>query len=158
MNVWYFAYGSNLNKQQMKRRVGKLKDSTRAVLRDHRVVFDTYSQTWRGGVADIVESPGDAVYGAAYLLTEEQVKELDKYEGVPRLYSRRRVTVEVDDMLLDTITYVASNPGKFIKPSQKYLDSVTSGLRQHGYEEEIAKRIVRAAEGNQDSLHLNRRT
>lgn len=152
MDVWYFAYGSNLNKEQMKRRVGKWRDSTKAILRDHKLVFDIYSQSWKGGVADVVESPGGFVYGAVYLLTEDQIKELDKYEAVPTLYSKRKVNVEIDDkMQLDALAYVASNPGKFLKPSKEYLGSVMSGLRQHGYDEKIIKQIGRIAESAENT-------
>jgi hypothetical protein len=37
MNVWYFAYGSNVKLAQMKERVGEFKLSRRAVLRNYKL-------------------------------------------------------------------------------------------------------------------------
>ena len=67
MCCWYFAYGSNLCKEQMRKRVGEWRESKRAKLLGFRLTFDSR------GRADIVEDPQGVVYGAVYLLTSEQL-------------------------------------------------------------------------------------
>ena len=146
MSVWYFAYGVNLDKDIMRRRVGEWAEARRARLRNYELRFNTYSPTWRGGTASIVEKEGAVVYGVAYLIDEEQMRALDKHVGVPSRYSRIKVTVETEDgELLNAMTHVASNPKHNIPPSQQYLAALLRGLRQHGYGEDVVRTVKKVA-------------
>jgi len=147
MAVWYFAYGANLNKELMRKRVGEWKDCKRGVLEGYRLSFGVFSKSWGGGVANIVEESNSKVYGAVYLLDEEQLKVLDRYEGVPNIYLRRKVIVKTDDGEVEAVTYVAANPRQFVKPSAEYLAMMQKGLKQHGYGNEVLKEVKRIAEG-----------
>lgn len=141
MAVWYFAYGSNLDQEGMRRRVGGWLDLKPAILRGYRLVFNVFSSSWRGGVANIEESPGSVVYGAVYLLEESQLEKLDKYEGVPHLYHRRKITVEAGGTPLEAYVYVATNPRPKLAPSASYLALVLKGLRKLGYSEDIIQSV-----------------
>ncbi|HIQ29634.1 MAG TPA: gamma-glutamylcyclotransferase [Candidatus Caldiarchaeum subterraneum] len=146
MEVWYFAYGVNLDKEVMRRRVGEWIEAKRAILRNYELRFNTYSPTWRGGTASIVEKEGAVVYGVAYLISEEQMKALDKHVGVPNRYSRIKVKVETEDGdELPAMTHVSNNPKYHIHPSQQYLASLLRGLKQHGYQEEVIKTVKKVA-------------
>lgn len=81
----YFAYGSNLNINQMKRRCPDAVEISPAVLSGWKLVERTY--------ADIEESPGDCVNGALYQISENDLAALDRYEGFPDCYTRREVMV-----------------------------------------------------------------
>lgn len=146
MRVWYFAYGSNLDQEGMRRRVGGWHDLKPAKLKGFRLVFDIYSSSWRGGVADVVEDEAGVVYGAAYLLDEEQLEKLDKYEGVPHLYHRRKVAVEVESTPLEAFIYVGSSPRPSVKPSTEYVALMIKGLKRIGHGEEAIKAVREAAE------------
>nr|BAJ49244.1 conserved hypothetical protein [Candidatus Caldarchaeum subterraneum] len=141
MAVWYFAYGSNLDQEGMRRRVGEWFDLKPAILRDYKLVFNVFSSSWRGGVANIEESPGSVVYGAVYLLEESQLEKLDKYEGVPHLYHRRKMTVEVGGRPLEAYVYVATNPRPRLTPSSSYLALVLKGLKKLGYSDDVIHSI-----------------
>ncbi|GBC69568.1 hypothetical protein HRbin01_01268 [archaeon HR01] len=147
MKVWYFAYGSNLDLETMRRKVGSWYELKPAILRNYRLVFDHYSPSWSGGTADVVESEGGIVYGAAYLLDEEQLKILDRFEGVPTSYNRRKVLIEVAGEKLEAFTYVVSNPKKYVRPSEEYLSKVLKGLRRLGYGDDVVNGVRRAAMG-----------
>src|SRR5688572_26760777 len=71
---------------------------TMARLLEHRLAFTIESRnTWRGGVADVLPSAGDEVWGAVWLIDGEESQALDEYEGVfrdPPAYERYAVTVE----------------------------------------------------------------
>ncbi|MDW7978931.1 MAG: gamma-glutamylcyclotransferase family protein [Candidatus Caldarchaeum sp.] len=146
MKVWYFAYGSNLDQEGMRRRVGGWYDLRPAVLRGFRLVFDVYSSSWKGGVADVVEDENGVVYGAAYLLDEQQLEKLDKYEGVPHLYHRRKVSVLVEGSAVDAFIYVGSSPRTALKPSPEYLSLMLKGLKKIGYGDDVIKTVREAAE------------
>ena len=147
MPVWYFAYGSNLDQDAMKRRIKYWHDLKPAILRGFKLVFDHYSSSWGGGVADVVESEGDIVYGGAYLLDESQLQTLDRYEGVPHIYNRRKVRVEVEGREVEAFVYVVSNPRKHIAPSPEYLSRIIRGLKKLGYGDEVIEKVRRAAAG-----------
>ena len=67
--LWYFAYGWSLEKSLMKKCIGKWLDARRAELKGFKLVFDAYSASWRGGVANLEEDESSKVYGVAYKIT-----------------------------------------------------------------------------------------
>lgn len=146
MKIWYFAYGSNLDQEGMRRRVGQWYELKPALLKGFRLVFDVYSGSWRGGVANVKEAETSVVYGAAYLLEEEQLEKLDKYEGVPHLYHRRKVYVEIEGKPVEAFVYVGSKPRTSVIPSTEYLSLMIKGLKKLGYGEEVLKAVRLAAE------------
>ena len=54
----YFAYGSNLNPDQMHHRCPEHSVVGLAALRDHRLTFPLTSHDWGGGVASVVPAHG----------------------------------------------------------------------------------------------------
>ena len=146
MDVWYFAYGANLDRELMRRRVGEWKDVRRAVLRGYELRFDTYSPSWRGATANIVEKEDGVVYGVAYLITEEQMRMLDRHVGVPNRYSKIKVLVETEEgERINALTYVSNNPKPRLFPSQQYLSTLLRGLKQHGYGDDVIRSVKRVA-------------
>ena len=136
---WYFAYGSNLNTRQMRKRIGKWEDSRRAVLKNHRLDFDKFSRgRWYGGVADVVECVGKEVVGAVYMITEQQLEKLDFWETG---YERSHVIVECDSKPIETVTYKVIDKEKFHAPSEKYIETVLEGLLNHGYSRPVVLKI-----------------
>jgi len=69
--VKYFAYGSNLSKSQMTKRVGNWENPEKCVAEGYRLTFDSR------GYADIISDRNSKVYGVIYELTEEQMCKLD---------------------------------------------------------------------------------
>jgi len=143
---WYFAYGSNLDTEGMRKRVGSWYDLKKALLRGYKLVFNVYSSSWRGGVANIVEDSQSVVYGAAYLLDEEQLQKLDRYEGVPHLYQRRKVVIELEGKPVEAFVYIGSNPRQALTPSNEYIALMLRGLKKLGYPDEVLKQVRETAE------------
>ncbi len=79
-SIWYFAYGSNIDANQMKERIGRYPDRVLGILRNWRLEFNKASAKVPGaGFANIMPCPGDAVEGVLYLLSEEELRRLDHY-------------------------------------------------------------------------------
>jgi gamma-glutamylcyclotransferase len=76
----YFAFGSNLDAEQMAERCPGSRAAFRARLADHRIDFTYPSRRWGGGAADIVPAPGESVWGMVWELTEGQLEILDRFE------------------------------------------------------------------------------
>jgi len=144
----YFAYGSNLDPDQMHARAPGHRVVGLAALRDHRLVFPHYSNRWGGGVSSIQGAHGPTVWGMLYEVGDADLAALDRFEGFRsagdqhNLYDREQITVELtrpDDgsfpRRVRAAIYVArpSNPSP---PSRKYLDVVLRGARHNRLPEE----------------------
>lgn len=89
----YFAYGSNLSREQMKIRCPQSSYVGKAILPNYALAFGGFSAGWGGAVATIERAAGAQVEGVLYLLPRADLWRLDGYEGHPRSYRRemRRV-------------------------------------------------------------------
>jgi len=84
----YFAYGSNMNLEQMQYRCPGSKPVGAARLRGWSLRERLH--------ADIEEEEWSVVEGVLWEVTGNHVFQLDAYEGYPRYYTRLIVTVEVE--------------------------------------------------------------
>lgn len=104
--VLYFAYGSNLNQDRLEARVGKVQNLGVGPLKKH--VFDYSAGNFAGPNTegfklrksffanvrvpkDWQERQNGRVWGAIYALTQDQLHELDQYEGYGRKQGYTRV-------------------------------------------------------------------
>ncbi len=125
--MYYFAYGSNLNRKQMQERCPDSKPLFTAVLPNYKLVFVGWSRKWRGGVASIKSFRGERVRGALYEVSEPCLQRLDRYEGD---YKRFKVTVVGEDKeLIEAITYIKAGQLEETPPSKEYLAVIQQGLR-----------------------------
>lgn len=87
----YFAYGSNLDQEQMRKRCPDSKLIGKSGLHGYRLDFTRFSKGWGGGVADIVPDDKLCVLGLLFMVSSEDLEILDKYEGHPFIYIRFEV-------------------------------------------------------------------
>lgn len=122
----YFAYGSNMNVDQMADRCPGATVIGVGVLRDHRFVIN------RRGVATVVRSAGDEVHGVLWRVGAEHRETLDRLEGHHEdgRYDRLTMVVEVRGETVECELYVdpdsAGGP-----PRDGYLDLVVTGADHH---------------------------
>lgn len=90
---WYFAYGSNLDAQQMTRRCPTATMVAVASLAGHRIAFAGSSRTWHGAVATLLPDPQGSIAGLVWALGKVDLPALDGFEGHLRSYRRRVVDV-----------------------------------------------------------------
>ncbi|TMQ73236.1 MAG: gamma-glutamylcyclotransferase [Candidatus Eisenbacteria bacterium] len=157
----YFAYGSNLDPDQMRSRCPESRVVGLAMLRDHRLTFPLYSEFWGGGAAGVSHAHGSTVWGVLYELSDDDLAKLDQYEGWRgvgdhhNLYDRDTVTVELtrpDDgsvpRRVRAYTYLARtlNP---TPPSRRYLDVVLKGARHHRLPPEYVEALAAVEVGSE---------
>jgi gamma-glutamylcyclotransferase len=131
--VYYFAYGSNLNRKQMRERCPESRPLYVATLPNYKLVFSGWSRQWRGGVASIKPLRGEKVLGAVYELTDKDLRRLDSYEGYPGSYRRLNVTVfNEDGEPVEAVTYIKSEQSEETAPSKGYLAVMEQGCRDWG--------------------------
>ncbi len=81
MSELYFAYGSNLDAEQMRARCPTARGLERARLDGHRLAFTHFSKRWQGGAADVVRAAGGVVWGVLYAMGPEDFARLDPFES-----------------------------------------------------------------------------
>ena len=135
--MFYFAYGSNMERVQLKRLCPKARFVAAAVLPDHELVFSGQSRMWGGGIADIRDLPGKKVEGVVWEISEVEREVLDEYEGYPELYVRQDVQVRTaSGKVVTAFAYVMANPGRELPPSKPYKRLLVSGAEEHDLSEE----------------------
>ena len=128
--MYYFAYGANLNRKQMLERCPDSKPKFMVTLPNYKLIFVGWSRKWRGGVATIKRFGGEKVLGGIYDVSEQCLRQLDRYEEG---YDRLKVTVftEVDEPI-EAITYIKSGQLEETQPSKEYLVLTQQGYRDWG--------------------------
>lgn len=126
--MYYFAYGTNLNRKQMLERCPESKPKFIATLHNYKLVFVGWVRQWRGGVASIRSFRGAKVLGAIYEASEEDLKRLDRYEGSD--YRRLNVIVNNEDgEPIEAVTYIKTQQAEETKPSPEYLSIIQQGYK-----------------------------
>ena len=132
----YFAYGSNMNPARMAKRCPGAIDLGGAVLRNHRVVERLY--------ADIDFEEGADMQGVLYVITEEHLRKLDRFEGYPSVYRRIWVDVEFEDCVYQAVTYEMAWQTKVARDRIKYPEEYrllcSNGARVHNIKNNFTKK------------------
>tara|TARA_X000000368_G_C22422707_1_gene446800 strand:+ start:109 stop:516 length:408 start_codon:yes stop_codon:yes gene_type:complete len=116
----YFAYGSNLNHFQMKRRC---KDSfflKKYELKGYRLNFRSKYR-----VADIEKKSKSIIQGALFEISKSDEKKLDVYEDYPILYKKMYFNYYNKKVM----TYIMAKKTKFRYPSERYLNVIKQGYK-----------------------------
>ena len=129
----YFAYGSNLNHFQMKRRC---KDSIflkKINLKDFRLTFRSKYRA-----ADIEKKKNSIVPGALYEISKSDEKKLDIYEDFPMLY-KKYYFYYYDKKVM---TYIRVNKKSFKYPTERYLNIVKQGYKDCNLDGKYLKKAL----------------
>lgn len=101
----YFAYGSNINLEQMAHRCPD-------ALLVGPVTLQNYELQFRGsGFATVAPKKDCVVHGLLWKLTPSCEQSLDRYEGYPRHYTKETVTVkDAAGAELPVMVYIMAEP------------------------------------------------
>jgi gamma-glutamylcyclotransferase (GGCT)/AIG2-like uncharacterized protein YtfP len=128
----YFAYGSNMDPNQMASRCPGAVSIGSARLAGYELAFVWDSPGWGGGVATVIPSSGREVWGVLWDLTAGHIEALDRYEGVAiHAYVREHLNVETDDGVVNALIYLATDTREK-PPSRRYVDALIRGAKAHG--------------------------
>ena len=129
----YFAYGSNLNHFQMKRRC---KDSVfikKFELKGFRLNFRSKYRA-----ADIEPKKGSIVPGGLFEISKSDEKKLDVYEDFPTLY-RKYYFYHYGKKIM---TYTMVNKTTFKFPTERYLNVVKRGYKDCNLDTKYLKKAL----------------
>jgi gamma-glutamylcyclotransferase (GGCT)/AIG2-like uncharacterized protein YtfP len=114
----YFAYGSNLNHFQMKRRCKDSKFLKKINLKDFKLTFRSKYRA-----ADIEPKKNSIVPGALFEISKSDEKKLDVYEDYPILYKKFYFYYYRKKVM----TYTMVNKSRFMFPTERYFNIVKRG-------------------------------
>lgn len=132
----YAAYGSNMNLLQMKKRCPAAEKICTDILKDYRLEF-------RGvGVATIIPEKGAEVPVVLWSITRGCEKVLDIYEGYPRLYIKKEISVHVNNTKNDAMAYVMTEEyaKKRYPPKNEYFETIKDGYADNEIDLEPLKK------------------
>lgn len=135
--VRYFAYGSNMDVDQLKGLCPSAEVLGAGVLKGYRLGFTIYSSGWGGGAADVVPEPGREVWGIAYVMDTKDLDQLDSKEGCPDHYGRVELLVHVSGTeYRDVWVYEAAQKRSFVPPKRQYIKIMIRAAIRYGFPQE----------------------
>ncbi|MEM4347893.1 MAG: gamma-glutamylcyclotransferase family protein [Candidatus Altiarchaeota archaeon] len=138
MRVFYFAYGSNMDKNRMVNRGVKIFSEDIAVVKGWKLVFNKRATSDKGvGYANIIPDKNSEVYGVIYEIEEADILKLDNYEGYPNHYNRQLIPVLIlkNKKEVKAQVYIAQKnmTDDSLKPSSGYMKYLIDGAKQHNF-------------------------
>jgi len=135
--LWYFAYGSNMVRSRLQRRVGPVRDAGCQPLSHYRHAFVKRGQDGTAKGA-ILRAPAQRVYGVVYELTETQLEALTPYEG-----GYARVEVIVQGQAMTSFEPLAEAIQHGLRPTERYVRYYLEGMIEHGFPSHYVREIQR---------------
>ena len=128
---YYVAYGSNLSVEQMARRCRDAKVVGMGVLKDWKLEFRLH--------ANIRQCAGEQVPVLLWLISEQDEKSLDRYEGFPKYYVKKDFRVTLPEKngkkrTVDAMGYVMAPGYQISPPADGYFKTILDGYRHLGFD------------------------
>lgn len=130
MNKLFVAYGSNLNLDQMSYRCPGSFVEDRGVLQNFRLTFRASGQA---GVANIEPAAGSTVPVLVWSVPAIDELALDRYEGFPYFYTKKRVHVQTPRGGIMAWVYVMAPGHHVTPPGRGYLRTILDGYTRAGF-------------------------
>lgn len=142
MAIYYFGYGSNMSSTMMQEWCPNHKLIGKAQLIGWKLVFTRLSQRWKAGVADVIKSKNDVVWGGLYEISESDLVALDKKESNGVNYQRIECDALADNQNYRAFSYVVIDKAvEAIPTSPAYRDTMLRGARELGLPDNYISKI-----------------
>ena len=156
MRHWVFAYGSNMDLKDLERwcrererPLGHVDHAEAAVLPNHALAWNYYSDARKGGAANVEQRAGAELWGLALLVCPTALRVIDDKEGHPRRYRRgpRPVPARLrSGGEVAAWVYVVREEFRRqeqVPPTRHYRDIMLRAARAHGFPEHYLRELER---------------
>jgi gamma-glutamylcyclotransferase (GGCT)/AIG2-like uncharacterized protein YtfP len=129
VDLFYFAYGSNMNWEQMQQRCPSARFVCVATLENYRFAIARHSRRRNCGTANIIADTSNEVWGIVYDISELDLLILDGFEDG---YRRERLLVRPSadsQNLLEVLVYIAEKEETVPLPNPEYKRLILHGAR-----------------------------
>ena len=124
----YIAYGSNMHLGQMAHRCPDAKRLGVSQIEDYALEFHGGG----GAVATIVPKEDSRVPVVLWEISERDERNLDRYEGFPRLYYKKDFRVYLSKRKVDAFAYIMASGFDIGIPSEYYYNVILEGYTDNG--------------------------
>ena len=129
----YFAYGSNMSTGRLFSRIYGAKVFSSGRIVDKKVICNKKSID-KSGKANLVNSPGNVVYGILYEIDQSDLDKLDKFENG---YQRKTVEILMEKgVSVLAESYISSNCTDDSRPLKWYKKFIVEGAIEHRFPED----------------------
>ncbi len=124
MNIYYFAYGTNLNKKIFLKKFKDAKLIKKYTLKNFKIVFRS-----RYVIPDLQRKMNSKVQGLIYKIDKNIEKKLDIYEDYPQLYIKKYFKHEKKKIMF----YYMKKKTTPVNPRGYYFKIMKNGYRQNNF-------------------------
>ena len=124
MSIYYFAYGTNLNKKIFLKKFKNAKLIEKYTLNNYKVVFRT-----KYIIPDLQRKINSKVQGLIYKIDKNIENKLDKYEEYPRLYIKKYFKYKKKKVMF----YYMKKKTLSLKPRGYYFKIMKDGYLQNNF-------------------------
>lgn len=139
MTKLYIAYGSNMDEKQMAYRCPEAQLLGTAAVEDYRLLFKG-SKT--GAYATIEPEKDSRVPVLLWEITEQDERNLDRYEGYPRFYYKRELEILFEGERKAAMVYIMHEENPLGIPSQRYQEVISDAYRKFGFDSAILEKAL----------------
>lgn len=124
----YLAYGSNMNRNQMKERC-----------EGASFVGTTYLHGWELTIpfyANIEKNSNEKTPAVIWEISAKDEEILNGYEGYPRMYNKKEVIIEVNNIEMTSMVYIMTDEYKKSNKSARegYIEGIIDGYVDAGFD------------------------
>jgi hypothetical protein len=135
--AYYFAYGSNMNLEQIRSRCSRPEVVSAARLADFRLSFYGHSATWDGALETVEPAPGSHVWGVLYRLSHRDWENLDdsqdaRMDGSGQYFHSPATVTDPEGREHQVRLYRKDAQGEPQNPSREYLEHIVRGATENG--------------------------
>lgn len=132
----YFAYGSNMDEEQMTYRCPGATEVGICTLEDMQFVLDS------AGVASIVPKTGSSVTGVVWRVSNRNIVALDRYEGVSLgCYRKEFIQVSVNGQKRDALVYLSNRDTANAGWKSGYMDRIVKAAKRHRFSQDYINEL-----------------
>lgn len=148
--MYYIAYGSNINLEQMAYRCPNSKVVGKGFLKRWKLVFNIH--------ADIIytDNKSDEVPVLIWDIAEEDWANLDRYEGFPKYYVKKEiVTYFTNGKKEKCIAYVMTADRKgFEMPFEEYYDTIETGYWENNIDNYYLRKALKYTYKKEQEMYV----
>lgn len=144
---YYLAYGSNLNKEQMKRRCPTAVPVGIALIKDYQLLF---KGSLTGAYLTIEKAKGKSVPVGVWKINDSDELALDKYEGYPTFYYKKEIDIicmcaSGKEKPIKAFIYIMDENRKVNVPSNYYLRVCLEGYKDFNFDFKYIKEAYKVS-------------
>lgn len=142
----YFAYGSNMDRERIRKRCPSATILGLGILEEYKLVFNTVGNKAEGkggGIANIIPSPGHVVYGVLYRIPKKELERLNNIE-IEMNYEVKVLKIRMHNFeTIRAVIYVGNNSmeSKY-SPTKEYKNFIVKGMRENQFPVDYQRQVI----------------